>query len=110
MTLRDDVRTLRDFLQRQGSTEAAWKALDRIEETIPKPRTLKDQFEAYPIGTRFELEGADMQFVKVGPLAMVRVFTTWEGKTATQYHENLFTKNVYEHWAWDSNGTLRKLT
>jgi len=37
MSARDDVRTLRDFLSRQGSTEAAWKALDRIEEALPKP-------------------------------------------------------------------------
>lgn len=103
MSMQSDVRTVRNHIENDLSTERAREALEafnRIEEALPKPQTMLEQFEAYPIGTVFEIKGLGMQFVKVGERAMVRSTIKGEGALVTEYYDNMFTENVYGHWAW----------
>jgi len=103
MSLREDARTVRYHIEDDLSTERAreaLKAFERIEATLPKPMTMQEQFEEYPIGTVFELHDLGMQFVKVADRALVRSTLNGNGKLITEYYSNLFTENVYEHWKW----------
>ncbi len=47
MTLRDDVRIVREYMIGSGVNELTWEALDRIEEALALPKVADRGFYQY---------------------------------------------------------------